>query len=74
MSRSLTVQSSKHPYTVRFEDSFGVVLKEQIAPGDVVVVDDKVLKLYQQQLSPVLKDRHHIVIEPSEKAEKLSRG
>lgn len=67
MSKSLTVQSSKYPYTVRFEDHFDVVLKEQITLGDVIVVDDNVLKIYEQQLSPVLKNTCHIVIEPSEK-------
>lgn len=67
MSKSLTIQSSKYPYTVRFEDHFDAVLKEQIASGDVVVVDDNVLKLYEQQLSPILKDTSHIVINPSEK-------
>ena len=67
MSKSLTVQSSKYPYTVRFEDHFDAVLKEQITLGDVIVVDDNVLKIYEQQLSPVLKNTCHIVIEPSEK-------
>lgn len=67
MSKSLTVQSSKYPYTVMFEDHFDVVLKEQIILGDVVVVDNNVLKIYEQQLSPVLKNTCHIVIEPSEK-------
>lgn len=67
VSKSLTVQSSKYPYTVRFEDHFDVVLKKQITLGDVVVVDVNVLRLYEQQLSFVLKDTRHIVIEPSEK-------
>lgn len=67
MSKSLTVKSSKYRYTVRFEDHFDVVLKEQIAPGDVVVVDDNVLKLYEQQLIPVLNTTNYFVIKPSEK-------
>ncbi len=67
MFESLTVQSSKGPYAVRFVDRFDAVLMEQIALGDVVVVDCNVLKLYERQLSPVLENARHFVIEPSEK-------
>jgi len=67
VSRSITVQSSKYPYTARFEDHFDTVLREQIVPGDVIVVDGNVLNLYERQLNPVLNDSNHIVIKPSEK-------
>lgn len=66
MSKSLTVQSSKYPYTVHFEADFSAVLTKQIVTGDVIVVDANVLKFYERQLSPILKDMPHVVITPSE--------
>lgn len=65
--RKMTVQSSKHPYNVLFVDNYVSSLKNQITHGDLVVVDANVLEIYNDQLTPVLKDVFHIVIEPSEK-------
>ena len=65
--RKMTVKSSKHPYYVLFVDNYVSVLKKQIFPGDVVVVDANILEIYSDQLTPILNDVFHIVIEPSER-------
>ena len=65
--RKMTVQSSKHPYNVLFVDNYLSSFKEDLVPGDVVMVDANILEIYSDQLPPALKDVSHIVIEPSEK-------
>lgn len=64
--RHLSVQSSKYTYQVRFEDDFTAMLNKQLLPGDVIVVDATVLKLYWKHLAPILKNSRYYVIEPSE--------
>lgn len=64
--KCLTVQSYKHPYEVRFEEDFAATLNEHLMPGDVITVDATVLKLYQEQLAPLLRKTSHFIIEPSE--------
>jgi 3-dehydroquinate synthase len=63
----MTVQSSKHPYNVLFVDNYISILKKHLVPGDVVVVDANILAIHKEQLTQILQDIFHIVIEPSEK-------
>ncbi len=65
--RKMTVQSSKHPYNVLFVEDYFSRLENNIVPGDAVMVDANILKIYSDQLQPILKDISHIVIKPSEK-------
>lgn len=64
--RQLSVQSSKHTYQVRFEENFTEVLNGQLLPGDVITIDAAVLKLYREQLAPILENANYFVIEPTE--------
>ncbi|HQN00618.1 MAG TPA: 3-dehydroquinate synthase, partial [Candidatus Hydrogenedentes bacterium] len=66
MSNSMTVQSSKYAYEVRFEEDFSIALKDHVREGDIITVDANVLKLYGRQLAPILADTPYVVIEPSE--------
>jgi 3-dehydroquinate synthase len=63
---ALDVRSYKHTYTVRFEDDFAAALNDLLQPGDVVIADATVVRLYNQKLGPVLSAIGHFVIEPSE--------
>jgi len=66
VSNSMTVQSSKYAYEVRFEEDFSIALKDHVREGDIITVDANVLKLYGRQLAPILADTPYVVIEPSE--------
>jgi 3-dehydroquinate synthase len=63
----MTVQSIKHPYNVLFVEDYASRLAEQVEQGDVIVVDANVLEIYNDTLTPILKDVCHIVIAPSER-------
>lgn len=66
MYKRLTVQSSKGPYDVRFEEDFTGALKDHLRDGDVVTVDATVLNLYHERLAPILDSAHHVIIAPTE--------
>jgi len=63
----LTVRSYKHPYEVRFVEDFAAALTKLLMPGDVVAIDATVLKLYQRQFAPILRNTMHVPVEPTEK-------
>lgn len=63
---ALSVESARHVYEVHFVADFAVDLQEQLRPGDVVVVDQNVLRLYGEKLAPVLENVSSLVIDPTE--------
>ena len=61
-----TVKSSIHDYYVQFINDTGKTLLEQLKEGDVIIIDNKIKKLYKDVLDPVLNKFRHIGIDAHE--------
>jgi 3-dehydroquinate synthase len=61
------VKSLVHDYKVNFVDELKNTLIQEILPGDIAILDQKVLKLYDADLKTVLANIEYITIEANEK-------
>lgn len=62
----LSVRSRVRNYAVCFSDDFTSRLREDLRPGDVMVVDGAVLELYADRLGPILGDQPYLEIAATE--------
>lgn len=60
------VKSIIHDYEVQFIDDFKKTLTEELIEGDFIIVDNKIKRLYESQLSSVLNTYQHISIDATE--------
>jgi 3-dehydroquinate synthase len=73
VSDTLTVQSHKHTYDVRFKEDFAAQLQKDIREGDHIICDANIHRLYGEKLQPVLDTVQHTILAPSE-AQKSYQG
>jgi 3-dehydroquinate synthase len=66
LSDCINIKSSIHDYEVFFVEDYRQSLKEQIAEGDFLLIDQNIHALYGQDFSPVLDSLNHIIISPTE--------
>lgn len=72
MSETFSIQSYRGEYRVAFTDDIAIVLAEQVAPADLVVMDTRIHELYPA-LSDVLRERAVILVEATEEAKSFDR-
>lgn len=63
---SFTVKSVIHDYEVRFIDDLRQSLDHELKDGDYIIVDNKIIRLYNQHLSTVLAKYRYIGIDATE--------
>ena len=63
---SFTVKSIIHDYEVIFIDDLGLSLNQELAEGDYLIVDNRIVSLYDQILSPFLDKFRFISIDATE--------
>ncbi|MCA1985339.1 MAG: iron-containing alcohol dehydrogenase [Desulfovibrio sp.] len=73
MSKNFTVKSSVHDYTVTFCDDAVAALRESLAPGDTIFIDQVILTHHGERLAPVLETCPHLVLQASEEAKSFQR-
>lgn len=64
---SLIIHSYRRDYSVQFIPDLLPVLRDQIGPRDVVIIDKNIIELYPDIAKCVERHKHHI-IQPSESA------
>lgn len=60
------VQSYRGSYSVQFADDAFVALRSEIKPGDWLLVDENVLRIYDNQLKAIVAENPSIVVKPEE--------
>lgn len=65
-SFDIAIKSIVHDYGVIFTDDFAASLRSVIKDGDYIIVDRKIVELYNAQISPILADTNHIIIDATE--------
>ena len=73
MSETLTIQSHKGPYTVRFDDAALARLDAALPPNAHFIIDRRVADLYANEMENVLDARSVLTIEATERAKSLDR-
>jgi len=66
MADNLLIKSSIHDYTAGFVDDAPGALASCLSEGDFVIVDRKVLELYEHTIGAVIRDHGHVVIDATE--------
>lgn len=66
VSDLITIKSMFRTYTVDFVKNFGKKIIDVILPGDVIIIDANVSKLYIDIFSSILENSKYIIIQPSE--------
>jgi 3-dehydroquinate synthase len=61
------VKSKVHDYEVQFINDTATTLKNELKDGDIVIIDEKVKRLYADELDIVLTNNKTITIEANEK-------
>lgn len=60
------VKSVIHDYEVQFVNNFGNALNDELADGDILIIDNKIKELYCTQLQPALDRYQHIGLDATE--------
>ncbi len=66
--KTLTVQSYRGPYEAHFVEDAAATLQAELTPGDRLIVDQNVAKLYAETLGPIIEQHEHRIIEACEPA------
>ena len=61
-----SIKSSIHDYDVEFIDNTSEVLKNEIRPGDYIIIDNKIKDLYGDELQYILDSVQYLGIDASE--------
>ncbi len=61
-----SIKSSIHDYDVEFIDNTSEVLKNEISPGDYIIIDNKIKDLYGDELQHILDSVQYLGIDASE--------
>lgn len=72
-SFDIAIKSIVHDYGVTFTDDFATSLRAVLKEGDYIIVDRKIVELYNQAISPILAENNHIIIDATE-AQKSYQG
>jgi len=59
---NFNIKSSIHNYEVQFTNDFSICLREEIKKDDFLIIDNNILKLYENALKPILIDNKYIGI------------
>lgn len=65
-SFDIAIKSIVHDYGVTFTDDFAASLRGVLQEGDYIIVDRKIVELYDKEISPILAVTNHIVIDATE--------
>ena len=68
-----TIRSAVHDYHVRFVDDGLARLTEYTGPNDIVLIDQKIVSLYESRLTPLLEHQMHVPIVASEEQKSYSQ-
>jgi 3-dehydroquinate synthase len=73
VSDTLTVQSHRGPYTVRFEDRSLAMLNAAVPGNAHFIIDERVARLYQDEIGSVLEARSVLLVDATEQHKSLEQ-